>query len=222
MPDLSYGPNTVYMKQGATAMVVASGGTISIEPGGTIDGLTNGLPGNLSSGSIPLGAQLFSARELASAENFASGSTAPTAFFMGILGPDTTPAMSINSTVDQSFFLNWASANVDTIRLPPVALPADVATGAGLTIELFGEMTGSATAADAVQAFKINVWSGIGGSNLGATHPDFTTTPSYKGITVASGSVVPNTPLNITLTPQTHAARAIRLYDARIRYKRTS
>ncbi len=221
MPDNSY-TNTVYMQQGATALVVASGGTISIEPGGVINGLSNGLPGNLASGSIPLGSHLFSARELASAENFASGSSAPTAFWMGVLGPDTTPAMSIVSTGDQSFFLNWASANVDTIRLPPIAIPADLSTAGGLTIELFGEVTGSASAADAVQAFAINVWSGIGGANLGTTHPNFTTTPSYKGITIASGSIVPNAPLNISLTPQTHAARPIRLFDARIRYRKSS
>jgi hypothetical protein len=39
MPDTSYGPK-VYMKQGGDELVVASGGKITIESGGVIDGVT--------------------------------------------------------------------------------------------------------------------------------------------------------------------------------------
>src|SRR5690348_14089245 len=39
MPDESYNTK-VYMKQGGDEMVVASGGKITIEPGGEVDGIT--------------------------------------------------------------------------------------------------------------------------------------------------------------------------------------
>lgn len=46
MVDTTYAPK-VYIKQGANELVIASGGTITIEDGGSLDasGLTNGTPG---------------------------------------------------------------------------------------------------------------------------------------------------------------------------------
>lgn len=232
MPDLTYQPK-VYREQNASALVVASGGTIRTEPGGVISGATatgsfvfatgeiesSDLKGNLASGTIPLGAHLFAARELASAETLSSGSTAPTLFFGGLLLSDTTPSLNLVSSGDQAFYLNWASANVDGIKLPPVAMPADLATAGGLSVDLFGESVGTATAADAKAAFDVRAWAGVGDTEMGATHPDFTSTPGWQTVSIASGDLTTNV-LNLTLVPEAHAGRAIRLYDMRIRYTR--
>lgn len=227
MADGSYQPK-VYKKQGGNEQVVASGGTLTMEPGAvlelstgvTITGLGANLPGNLASGTIDLNNNLFGGRVLASGETIASGSTAPTAFFGGLFMPDGAPALG-QSTVDHALYLNWASAIVTAIKCIPITLPQDLATAGGLTIELKGEVVGTASAADAAQGFDIRCWSGLGDTEMGATHPNFTTTPSWKGITLASSDLTTG-PLNWTLVPQTHAARALRVYAARARYLRTS
>ena len=179
-------------------------------------------PGTLANGHLPLGTHLFGARNLASAENFASGSSAPTAFWGGLLMPDGEPSLALVSSDSAVFFLKWTSANVAAIKLPPVALPNDFSTAGGLTIELSGESVGTGSASDAISAITIEAYFGAAGTNVGSTHPNFTSTPGWQGITVASGSVATGT-LNITLVPQAHGNRAIRLYDARLSYtKKTS
>lgn len=219
----------VYREQGGATMVVASGGSLRFEAGSTFElatgvtvkGLGANLPGNLASGTIDLNNHLFNARELASAETFASGSTAPAAFFYGQLGPDTTPVLNLTASGDQSWYLSWVSGNVDAIKLNPIALPVDLSTAGGLTIELKGESIGTGTASDAAAAFDIRCWSGVGDAEMGASHPNFTSTPTWQGITIASGDLTTGL-LNITLVPLTHAARALRLYGARARYVRSS
>lgn len=236
MADLTYeGMAKVYRKQGSTALVVAAGGAVEVEASGEIDlqagataNFSSGtlkLPGSLAKGYIDLGPYLFGARELASAENFIIGTSAETGFWGGLLGggaTGTSPSHSLNTTADQSFYLGWASANVDAIKLPPIAMPGDMSTAGGLGIHLFGESVGSATAADAKAAMDIRSWMDVGDTEMGATHPDFTTTPGYASIALASGDLSTGI-LNITLVPEAHAGRAIRIYGGRIDYtKKTS
>lgn len=206
-----------------TTMHIDSGSVVNVD--GALN-LTSGqftAPGSLSIGYLNLGPALFSARNAASGETVASGSSAPTAFFGGLLMPDGAPAMKMNSTIDHVWMLEWVSANVATIKTLPVALPNDFSTAGGLTIELFGEVVGTATAADAKQSVDILARFGVGNTSAApVSHPNFTTTPSWKGITVASGSVTTDS-LTIGLTPGTHAARAIRVFDMRASYtKKTS
>ena len=203
----------VYREQGGATMVVASGGAIRIEAGGTINGLTNGLPGNLASGSIDLGPYLFSARKMSSAENFATG-----ALHITTTG---NPSLEVNSTVDGAGYLNWASADVTAIQLPPVDMPNDLATGGGLRIDLYGESVGTGTASDAAAGFDVRCWSGQGDTEMGATHPNFTSTPGYQTVAVASGDLTTG-PLTIRLVPQAHAGRPFRLQGGRLRYTRSS
>lgn len=207
----------VYRTQGATAMVVASGGQIQIEAGGGITGLgaAGALPGKLASGSFDLTAHLFMGRNLASAETLATG-VAPF-----LTASADAPQVALTSSGDQSMYLNYASAVVAGVKVLPFSLPQDLSTAAGLTIELKGETAGTASAADAAQGFDIRVWSGVGDTEMGATHPNFTTTPTWKGITVASGDLTTGM-INVTLVPSAHANRAIRLYGMRARYTRTS
>lgn len=206
----------VYHTQGASAMFIDAGGTLDASSGAVV------LPPNLRTGHIPLGSHLFNARQLASAEAYASGTSAESFFWGGVLTNKTTPALSINSTADQTAYLSYASGVVTGIKLPPIALPPDLSSAAGITIGLYGESVGSATAADAISAIQVKAWNGLGGADLGSTHPNFTTTPSWKEVTIASGSVVAGAPLNINLVPQAHAGRAINLYDMRLRYTRTT
>lgn len=234
MADPSYNAK-VYLEQGASALVVASGGSIRIEPGGAISGATavgsfvfatgeisaSDLAGNLTSGTLDLGPHLIAAREAASGETLTSGTSAPGMFWGGILNVDTTPSQTLLSSADQSLCWTWASGNSDGMKLPPIALPTDLSTAAGLNVDVFGESIGTGTASDAKSAFDIRCWSGVGDTEMGATHPDFTSTPTWRGITVASGDITTG-PLNITLVPETHAGRGIRLLGARIRYTRSS
>lgn len=230
MPDQTY-QSKVYRKQGGREQVVASGGTLTLEAGSTLksEGVVDlssaavTLPGSLGRGYMDLGDKLFGARQAASGETISSGSTAPTLFFGGLLMPDGAPALKMLSTADPILSLQWASAIVVPVALPPISLPEDLSTAGGLTIELFGEAVGTATTAYANQSFKINARSGVGDTEMGATHPNLTTTPSWKGITLASGDINATAPLNIILTPQTHAGRQLNLYGMRASYtKKTS
>ena len=221
------GQTRIYKEQhgGAdTTMVVASGGTVRLEAGGHMDASAGRItmPGSLARGYINLGPNIFNARQAASGETISSGSTAPTLFFGGLLMPDGAPSLKMLSTADPILMLQWASAVVVPIALTPISMPGDMSTAGGLTIDLFGESVGTGTASDAISAFKINARMGVGDTEMGATHPNFTSTPSYQGITLASGDLTTNQ-LSIILTPQAHAGRAINLYGGRISYaKKTS
>jgi len=213
------GQSKVYRTQGATALVVAAGGTLDITSGAVK------LPGSLAVGYIDLGPYLIAARELASAETMIDGTSAEAGYWGGILtggATGSTPGLALTSSGDQSYYLNYASAVVDGIKLPPIFMPGDMSTAGGLTIGFYGETIGSASAADAKDAYDIKCWFDIGDTECGATHPDFTSTPALRTITVASGDVSTGI-LNITLVPAAHAARAIRVYGGRIDYaKKTS
>ena len=202
-------------------------GTLALAAGGAVNAASGSItmPPGLASGHIPLGVNLFNARNAASGETVASGSTAPTAFFGGLLMPDGDPALKFNSTAGRIPMLEWVSALVAAIVLPPVAMPQDFSTAGGLRVELFGESVGTGTASDAISALTIvahfAALTSASDANVGATHPNFTSTPSWQGITIASGSVGTNS-LSLILTPQAHAGRAIRLYDARARYTKVT
>lgn len=205
----------VYREQGGSTMVFASGAVAKFEAGAQISGLglSGVLPGNLASGTIPLGAHLFSARKLSSAENYATG-----AIHLTTTG---NPSLEHTSTADQSAYISWASGQTVGLKLPPVAMPADLATAGGMRIDLYGRTAGTATANDASAQFDVRCWSGVGDTEMGTTHANFTSTPAWQSISIASGDLTTNM-LNITLVPQTHAGRELRLYDMRARYVRTS
>lgn len=226
----------IYKTQGATAQVFSSGSQLQVTSGAEINlgagasaNFTSGavkMPGSLAKGYIDLSQYLMSARQLASAEQFIAGTSAETAFWGGILvgngGTAGTPALVLTSSGDQSLYLNWASAITVAVKLPPIAMPGDMSTAGGLGVHLYGESVGTATAADAKAAFDIRAWMDIGDTEMGATHPDFTSTPGYASVALTSGNVSTGI-LNLTLVPEAHAGRAIRLYGGRIDYtKKTS
>ena len=246
----SYGQSKVLVREQpasgpvTSAELAASGGTVTVKAGGTLAvsgqitmqqgstmtiaggvNIASGnitMPGSLARGYIDLGPHLFGARVAASGETVASGSTTPTAFFGGLLMPDGAPALKMDSTANRRLSLNYASAIVAALALPPIAMPADFSTAGGLTLEMYGETVGTASAADAIQAFTWEarfsaLTSASTPADAGTTAPSFTSTPSWKGITIASGSVATNQ-LSVIITPQAHALRAINIFGMRASY----
>ena len=201
------------MVVGANALIDLSAGGVGTLVLATGEIAASDLAGNLASGYIPLGAHLFRSQKMASAETLATGIGAQ------LLTTTGDPSIELTSTGDQSAYLNYTSAIVVGLKVPPIAMPHDLATAGGMTIELFGESVGTATAIDAAEGFDVRAWAGIGDTEMGATHPNFTSTPAWQGITIASGDLT-TTILNITLNPQAHANRAFRVYDMRARYTR--
>lgn len=200
-----------------TTMIVDSSNTIRGD--GTFNFASGRvtMPGSLARGYINLGAHLFGARVAASGETVASGSSAPTAFWGGLLMPDGTPALKFLSTADPILMLSYASGITTPIALPPISMPQDMSTAGGFTIEIYGETVGTGSASDAADAFKINARYGVGDVEMGSTHPNFSSTPSWQGITLASGNLTTDM-LNIILTPQAHAARGWQVYGMRASY----
>lgn len=219
--------------QGST---FASSGQLTLAANSTLAGLGKmdlsganiTFPGTLARSYFDLGPHLWGARQLdASGELVASGSTAPAAFFGGLLMPDGAPSLNGFSTANKISLLSWASANVVPIALPPIMMPADLATAGGLTLELYGETVGTASAADAIQAIAIAArfitLTSATAADVGSTHPNFSSTPAWQGITIASGSMNGSGLLSVRLTPQAHANRALNLYGMRGSYaKKTS
>jgi hypothetical protein len=202
------GQAKVYVKQGATEQVIDAGGYFNAASGAVL------MPGSLAKGYIDLGPYIFQARKMASGETLTTASGS-------VIDPDVG-SVALTSTGDQSLYVGWASAAVNGIKLPPIAMPGDMSTAGGVTIGLYGETVGSASAADTKDALDIRCWMDVGDTEMGSTHPDFTSTPALRTITLTSANVSTGI-LNITLVPEAHAARAIRLYGGRIGYtKKTS
>lgn len=170
------------------------------------------LPGTLGKGYIDLGPYIFNAKQLASAETAATASGV-------VVNWGGTPPLALTASGDQSIYVSWVSADVAGIKLPPIFMPGDMSTADGVKVGLYGETVGSATAADTKNCVDIKAWFDIGDTECGATHPDWTSTPGLKEITIASGDVSTGV-LNITLAPQAHAGRAMRLYGGRVEYTR--
>lgn len=213
---------------------MASGAVLHLSAGALIDAATatglitlasgainaGHLAGDLASGTVPLGSHLFRSMKLASAETLATG-----------LGPQlltTTgnPSIELTSTGDQSGYVEWASAQVIGIKVPPIALPADFATAGGAAIDLFMQTVGTATAEDADAAMDVRAWAGIGDAEMGATVA-ISSANQWRTLTITSGNVLgPDSTvggfLNLTLVPGAHAGRAWRVYDMRMRYTRSS
>lgn len=213
----------VYREQGATGIVVASGGRILVEGGGTIrvqgasgiildasgriDAASGSiiLPGTLRQGFIDL--VLGAAWEVSSADS------------LNALTSGTNPSFGrVNAGTDPKARIAWSTAagSLDPIQWD-VDLPPDVATASGLTIALYAE----GASANATNEVSVGVFFGVGDANAGTTVA-LTSTPGYRTVQVASGDVLPNTPLAVIVTPSGHASGAITLYGGRVIYNRLS
>lgn len=235
MADPTYQPK-VYRQQGATAFVVASGGTLSIEPGGNFAlageflaaagstmNLASGalrLPTNLRRGYIPL--SMFAARSLSSAETIGgvtvTASTPLSQAIGGLLHAGSTPTLTMNSSDNHAAILTWASGVVTAVAFPPLPIPPDFSSAGGLSIHAIAERTSDA-ASNNVLDFRF--WANENTSNKGTTGSTMTSTPAEYSITVSSAEVGahPGT-WNITIVPGTHTNNAVRMWNSWVEYDR--
>lgn len=207
------GQARVYHEQGATGMVVASGGRVLVESGGVIRLGTGGqidasagqvvLPGRLREGVIPL--SVLDAWEVSSADS------------LNPLTSGTNPAIGrVNAGTDPTARIRWSSGAgaTDPIQWSAV-LPTDVSTADPLRIQLYGERTSGT-----LNAFEVRAFFGLGDANAGASGA-FSSSPGYATVSIASGDIVTDVPLTVVVSPQS-VSGTIDLYGARVVYTRAT
>ena len=222
---MTYQPK-VYREQGASALVIASGGTLRVEAGGTLN-LASGtlsLPTNLRRGFVPL--DIFAVRTLASGETFqsfnvsASGAALPTGSVGGLIGAGTIPALAMFSTAAMAPHALWASGEQAAIAFPPVPIPPDFSSAGGLTIHAIAERS-SDGASNNVLDFRF--WANVNATEQGTTGSTMTTTPAEYSITVSSAEAGAHPGVwNIQIVPGTHTNNKVRLFSAWAEYDRAS
>lgn len=202
--DGSSGNAKVYMRQGAAVQVVASGGQILVEPGGSLA---------LSTGAGV--SRLWQEKQLDLAGAIVASASGGT--FITASGGNPKYAR-VNGTTDPAIAITWTSAAGTTtpIYFPPVDVPNNLATAEPVVISLYGE----GASANATNGISVQAFFGIGGTNVGATMK-FTSAPAWVDVSIASGSVGAGV-LNVSLAPQAHASGAISLYGARVSYRTSS
>ena len=220
--DPSYeGQARVYRKQGATAQVIASGGTIEVQSGGIID-VTSGLirmPANLAKGVIQL--DIFSARALSSAENFLGASVSATGGNLGnaiggLLNVNSTPTLTMNSTVNNAAVLTWASGVQAAIAFPPVSIPMDFSSAGGLEMHFQAEHA-SDNASNNV--LDLRFWANLNATEQGSTGATLTTVPADYTVTVSSAEVGSYPGFwNLQVVPGTHTNNSVKVYSGFLRY----
>jgi hypothetical protein len=208
----------VYRKQGATEMVIDTGGTLNAASGKV------NLPPNLKRGFVPL--NLFGARALASGETYnsfqvsATGAALPTGSVGGLLAAGTVPFLGAFSTAAKAAVVQWASGSVQAIAFPPIPVPPDFSSAGGLSIHAIAERT-SDNASDNVLDFRF--WANTNASNKGTTGATMTTTPAEYSAAVSSAEAGAHPgSWNVHIVPGTHTNNAVRLFNAWIEYTRVT
>lgn len=207
----------VYRKQGATAQVIASGGTLEVQAGGVID-VSSGsivLPANLKRGFAPL--NMFSARIMASGENFfdivvnTTGASL-NASVGGMLHAGSVPALQTGTTAARGSLISWASGQQQVVAFPPVPIPPSFSSAGGLVIHAIAERA-SDNASNNVLDFRF--WANQNATNKGTTGSTMTSSPADYSITVSSAEAggYPGT-WQVHIVPGTHTNNAVRLFNA--------
>lgn len=195
---------SIFTRQGGNEMVISSGATFQVDPGGVVNFSTGaGLKNLWQERQLDLAAAVVAS---------ASGAT-----FITASGKNPGYARN-NGTTDPSIRVQWSSAAGATapIYFPPIMMPDNLSTAEPVVISLYGEgASANATNGLAVQAFF-----GIGGADVGSTMK-FTSAPSKVNVSIASGSIGAGV-LNISLAPQAHASGVIALYGAKVSYRTSS
>ena len=201
MADQTIHPHSrVYRSQGATALVVASGGRLVLDAGGLLD--FSAHTGKLSKGIIPL--DINAAVELGASGELAQLSSA------------STPLLrTVNATTDMNMRLQWVSGNSDVV-LWTVPVPLDLGTATGAVVHVKGER-----ASDAASNIGCTVRFWAGTSDKGTTTPNWSTTPTDRTVAIASGSLTTDGFWTIGLEPQAHANVAHMVYGAYVEYRRS-
>ena len=221
----------VYREQNASRQVVASGGTLLVEPGGTLTasgqitfgagssftmdstvtltGLLNAslgavaLPGSLRRGYIPL--------------TPIGVKTTATASGIVPLTTGTNPQLH-NPDITSGFLrYRWTSAagSLNPLFFAPVRVPDELATDGGLVINVVGV----GASANASNELNIAVRAGTATANVGSTRA-LTSSPVQSTMAVTSGNTPATGLISISVFPSAHASGAIDLYSMGIAYRR--
>ncbi len=138
----------------------------------------------------------------------------------GILGADTVPIYErSNDATDKSLRLNWVLSAANTeVQFAPVAMPPDLDETVDVTIHIVAEMTG---ATDTSNTIDIQVWDGVGDTEMGGATASITDALGEFTVTIANANISggPTGFFNISFTPTgTHTTDGILIYTAWIEY----
>ncbi len=140
----------------------------------------------------------------------------------GLLSSDSTPAFKrLNLATDKSAMVEWPTSDVTEVQFPPQPMPPDLDETVDLTAHLLIRMSGST---DALVTIDIQVWDGIGDTEMGGATGVITATLAEHTITIANANVSgnPTGVLNVNLVPggTLHTVDTIQLMGAWIEYTR--
>lgn len=137
----------------------------------------------------------------------------------GILAANTTPSLKrINLATDKGLRVAWPNNDVTEVQFPPVTMPPDLDASVDITIHLIARMSGGA---DTTTSFDVQVFDGIGDTEMGGlATPDMTSSLAEIITTIGNSDIAgnPTGVLNIALVPEAHGTDNIELYGAWIEY----
>lgn len=227
MADQTYESQArVYRTQGATAQVIASGGTLEIQPGGVLNAASGQIrfPANLGKNVYPL--ELMAGRVLASGENFLGFNIAATGADIGTSGGGmitggSVPKLQTLSTASKVHMVTWASAQAQVLRLPIFVKPPDFDSSGTVTVNILQRSQQVGTNL----GWKIDVWDNVNATNIGSTTPALVSSAwSQQSVTLTPSANLTGYPgtLAVSLSPQTHANDAMDVYACWLEYQRRS
>ncbi len=202
------GQSKVYKTQGATGLIVASGGTVNFN-GGALD-LTSGrvsMPANLARGYASLTPIGYKAT--ATASGIVTAMTSGTTALVGLVN---------NGIATGAPAYRWSTNNGARLYFAPWRIPNDLSTASPLYVLYNAENVSGAT-----YDCKVTVHGGgTATADLGTTGA-LSSTPIERSISVASGSIPATGLLAVAWAPTSGATSAVYLYAAGISYaKKTS
>lgn len=198
----------VYRKQGGNELVVASGGTITLESGAIIAPASGSV---LSKGYIqlPLGSFRIISANAIPAIAVASGNG-------GQLASDSAPALArVNGATDKALRLVWAASSSIEITSDNIVYPLDLDDTAAVTIKLMARMAGATD----TPVISVGYFEGVGDTNAGGDTAALSATVQTLSVAIAAADVgAAPTFATVTLTPGAHTTDALWLYGAWIEY----
>lgn len=133
----------------------------------------------------------------------------------GILASDSAPALlRLNGATDKALAVTWATGNLDEAQFPPIPMPADLDETSDITIHLLVKMSGGA---DTSTNFDVQVFDGIGDTEMGGSAGNFTSSLVEYVVTILAANISGNPTgfLNISLVPSgAHGTDTIQLVGA--------
>ncbi len=137
----------------------------------------------------------------------------------GILAADTTPALKrLNLATDKALIVDWPLGNLDEVQYPPLIMPPDLSEVIDLTLHFLVRMSGGT---DTTTHFDVQVFDGIGDTEMGGITSNFTSSLAELTVTIANANVSgnPTGVLNVALVPTTaHGTDSIQLFGSWMEY----